>query len=74
MVNHTLKCGVYGYSEQHGSACMGVAVACLLALTVFATVREAAAQGSVETDRAALVALYEATGGAGWRESRELAE
>ena len=69
MLNHTLKCGVYDYNEEHGSACMGVAVACLLALTAFATVREAAAQGSVETDRAALVALYEATGGAGWRES-----
>ena len=68
MLNHTLKCGVYDYNEEHGSACMGVAVACLLALTAFATVREAAAQGSVETDRAALVALYESTGGAGWRE------
>ena len=67
MLNHTLKCGVYGYSEEHGSACMGVAVACLLALTAFATVREAAAQGSVESDRTALVALYNATNGANWR-------
>ena len=67
MLNHTPKCGVHGYSEEHGSACMGVAFACLLALTAFPTVREAAAQGIVETDRAALVALYNATDGANWR-------
>ena len=52
-----------------GSARAGVVVACLLAWAAACVVAQnATAQGNVATDRAALVALYEATDGADWRE------
>ena len=66
MVAGVSNCSRHGYGRVLNSAHTGF-VACVLAFTACTMVQEAAAQGSVATDRAALVELYEATGGAGWR-------
>ena len=50
-----------------GAGC-GLA-ASIVALVVAAIPADGAAQGSVATDRAALVVLYDATGGAEWSDS-----
>ena len=46
-----------------------VVMGLLAAISVSAPAGDAHAQGSVVTDRAALVALYNATGGLGWTNS-----
>ena len=66
MVAGVSNCSQHGCGRVLNSARTGF-VACVLAFTACTMVQKAAAQGSVATDRAALVELYEATGGAGWR-------
>ena len=60
---------VTGISNQgrHDRSRRLVVVAYLLVIAASTLAQEVAAQRSVATDRAALVALHEATGGAGWR-------
>ena len=53
---------------------IGVVMGLLAAISVSAPAGDAHAQGSAETDRAALVALYNATGGPGWTNSTNLAD
>ena len=65
MVAGVSNCGRHGCGRVLNSAHTGF-VACVLAFTACTMVQEAAAQGSVATDRAALAALYESTGGADW--------
>ena len=67
MVAGVSNCSRHGYGRVLNSAHTGF-VACVLAFTACTMVQEAAAQGSVATDRAALAALYESTGGADWRD------
>ena len=55
-----------GSHRRHKPSALVAATAALLA----GLAADAAAQGSVETDRAALEALYDATGGARWTDSR----
>ena len=67
MVAGVSNCSRHGCGRVLNSSHTGF-VACVLAFTACTMVQEAAAQGSVATDRAALAALYESTGGADWRD------
>ena len=66
MVAGVSTCSRHGCGRVLNSSHTGF-VACVLAFTACTMVQEAAAQGSVATDRAALAALYESTGGVDWR-------
>ena len=56
-----------GVVEYHRSRCLSSLLAIVAVWLGLAA--DAAAQGSVATDRAVLEALYDATGGAGWTDS-----
>ena len=68
MVAGVSNCSRHGCGRVLNSAHTGF-VACVLAFTACTMVQEAAAQDSVESDRAALVAFYNATGGPNWTDN-----
>ena len=68
MSTPALECAAHRRAERQAPTAASVAMAVLLTLTASVPAPEATAQGSAAADRAALVALYDATGGANWHD------